>query len=284
MSKIIAAGGGKGGVGKSFFSANSGGLFSMLGKKTLLIDLDTGGSNLHTFVGITNPKTGLNDFLSQKLSLEECIIKTKFERLYILNSKNCSSDLGNIPFTMRNLLQKEIKKLSYDYIIIDLGAGTNKYLIEFFLMADMPVVLFTTDPLSLENSFRFVHKVFIHKIMESVPYKKLSAFLPEGSSVRPIEILDKLKSDKSLYYEKLKLNFKDFKLYLAASQTENSSETIKNIVSFYQKFFGDNIIFTGSIPFNSEVKTFISQRKLFVSGPKNNNTIKGLMNIVKYFI
>ncbi|MCB9482306.1 MAG: AAA family ATPase [Desulfobacteraceae bacterium] len=284
MPKIIATGGGKGGVGKSFFSANAGGLLSMVGKRTLLIDLDTGGPNLHSFFGITNPKTGLNDFLSQKSSIEECILETKFERLFILNSKNCSTDLGNIPFSMRNLLQKEIKKLRYDYIIIDLGAGTNRYLIDFFLIADFPIVLFTTDPLSLENSFRFVHKVFIHKIMESVPYKKLSGFLTEGSSVRPVEILERLFNEKSTYYEDLKTNFDKFKLYLAASQTENSSEAIKNIVSFYKKFFGENITFTGSVPFNAEAKSFISQRKLFVSGPKNNATVKGLMEIVKFLL
>lgn len=284
MPKIIATGGGKGGVGKSFFSANAGGLLSMLGKKTLLIDLDTGGANLHSFFGITNPETGLNDFLIQKSALDSCIIKTEFERLFLLNSKNCSKDLGNISYTMRNLLQKEIKKLKYDYIIIDLGAGTNRYLIDFFLMADFPLVVFTTDPLSLENSFRFVHKVFISKMMQLVPQKKLSKFLPEGSSVRPVQILDRLKNDKSPYYENLKLNYEKFNLYLIASQVENSSESIKNIVNFYQKFFGDNIVFTGSIPFNPEVKKFVSQRKLFVSGPKNNNTIKSLMDIVKYFI
>ena len=39
----------------------------MIGKKTLLIDLDTGGPNLHTFFGINSPKTGLDVFLNQKV-------------------------------------------------------------------------------------------------------------------------------------------------------------------------------------------------------------------------
>ncbi|MGE4519081.1 MAG: MinD/ParA family protein [Desulfobacteraceae bacterium] len=281
MPKIISTGGGKGGIGKSFFSANIGGLLSMIGKKTLLIDLDTGGPNLHTFFGINSPKTGLDFFLNQKASLEDCIIKTRFERLFLLNSKNCQTDLGNISYSMRNILLKEIKKLKYDYIILDLGAGTNKNLIDFFLAADFPFALFTTDPLSLENSFRFVHRVFIHKIMETVPSKKLSSLIPKGSGLRPSDILDALSKEESPYYDKLKSSLDDFYIYLAASQTDSSSESIKNIEIFYKKFFGENIIFSGSIPFNPEVKKFVLQRKLFVSGPKDNKTVKGLMGIAR---
>ncbi|MDY0132682.1 MAG: AAA family ATPase [Desulforegulaceae bacterium] len=282
--KIISTGGGKGGIGKSFFSANIGGLLSMIGKKTLLIDLDTGGANLHTFFGITNPKTGLEDFLNQKSSLKDCIIQTRFDRLFLLNSKNCTADLGNFSYTMRNLLSKEIKKLNYDYIILDLGAGTNKNLMDFFLLGDFPFVLFTTDPLSLENSFRFVHRAFICKIMETIPSKKLSGLFPQGSSFRPVEILDALQKTKSPYYQALKKSLDDFYIYLSASQTDTSYETITTVEVFYKKFFGDNIVFSGAIPFNPEVRKFTLQRKLFVSGPKDNKTVKGLMKIVKSLI
>ena len=281
MPKIISTGGGKGGIGKSFFSANLGGLFSMIGKKTLLIDLDTGGPNLHSFFNITNPHTGLNDFLNQKSSLENCVIETKFDRLYILNSKNCQADLGNISYSMRHLLLKEIKKLKYDYIILDLGAGTNKYLIDFFLAADYPFALFTTDPLSLENTFRFVHKVFTHKIMKTVPVRKLSKTVPKGSSFRPADILEIFKKNNNPYYDRLKNTLDNFYVYLAASQTQGQLDSIQHIEVFYKKFFGENVIFTGSVPFNPEVKKFILQRKLFVSGPKDNKTVKGLMGIAK---
>ena len=45
----VAIGGGKGGVGKSFIAAQTGLQFARSGRKTLLIDLDFGGANLHSY-------------------------------------------------------------------------------------------------------------------------------------------------------------------------------------------------------------------------------------------
>jgi flagellar biosynthesis protein FlhG len=53
--RIIAIGGGKGGVGKSLIAANLAIYLSQLGKRVVLIDADLGGANLHTFVGVDRP-------------------------------------------------------------------------------------------------------------------------------------------------------------------------------------------------------------------------------------
>jgi len=50
MPRIYPIGGGKGGVGKSFITANLGALLAKQGKRVVLVDLDLGGSNLHTFL------------------------------------------------------------------------------------------------------------------------------------------------------------------------------------------------------------------------------------------
>ncbi|MGM0417502.1 MAG: MinD/ParA family ATP-binding protein [Thermodesulfobacteriota bacterium] len=287
MPKIISAGGGKGGIGKSFFSANIGGLLSMIGKKTLVIDLDTGGPNLHTFMGVSNPSKGLWNYFNQEMSLEDCIIDTEYKRLHLLNSKNCSSDIGNQPYSLRNILYKDIKRLKYDYIIIDLGAGINKASIDFFLLADLPFALFTSDPLSLENSFKFVHKVFLQKISGIVPPKKLnsqcSSILKSNSTIRPDDILKRLEELNSPYYPELKKTMENFKLYLTACKVDNS-DTAKNIENFYKKFFGDNISLAGTIPYSSNIEKSVYKRKLYVAEYKKDKALKNLMNIVKKVI
>jgi Mrp family chromosome partitioning ATPase len=50
MVHIWPIGGGKGGSGKSFLTSSLGRVLAGLGKKTLLIDLDLGGANLHTLM------------------------------------------------------------------------------------------------------------------------------------------------------------------------------------------------------------------------------------------
>ncbi|MDY7035928.1 MAG: P-loop NTPase, partial [Thermodesulfobacteriota bacterium] len=63
MAYIYPIGGGKGGSGKSFITANLGALFARQGKKVVLVDLDLGGANLHTLLGLKNPEIGLDEFL-----------------------------------------------------------------------------------------------------------------------------------------------------------------------------------------------------------------------------
>ncbi|MFW5989146.1 MAG: P-loop NTPase, partial [Desulfosudaceae bacterium] len=52
MAIIYPVAGGKGGIGKSFITANLGYLLAKRGKRVLLADLDLGGSNLHTLLGL----------------------------------------------------------------------------------------------------------------------------------------------------------------------------------------------------------------------------------------
>ena len=67
--QIWAVGGGKGGTGKSFVTCNIATCLAAQGKKTLLIDADFGGANLHTLLGVSKSKKSLADFFSNKALL-----------------------------------------------------------------------------------------------------------------------------------------------------------------------------------------------------------------------
>ncbi len=66
--KIWAIGGGKGGTGKTFVTSAMGTYIAGKGKRVLLIDIDIGGANLHSFLGISRPKKSLTDFFEAGLS------------------------------------------------------------------------------------------------------------------------------------------------------------------------------------------------------------------------
>src|SRR5687768_14111356 len=75
--RIIAVGGGKGGIGKSMVSANLGVALAQAGLNVLLVDADLGGANLHTCLGVGQPTATLSDFLRKnKAQLDEVIIPT----------------------------------------------------------------------------------------------------------------------------------------------------------------------------------------------------------------
>ena len=142
MPEIYPIGGGKGGVGKSFIVASLGALFARQGNKVVLVDLDLGGSNLHTFLGIKNPKNGIDSFLNKKVkALEQVAVPTYVPNLFIISSLHCSIEIANLFHTQKQKIIKAIKKLPFDYILLDLGAGTNFNTLDFFLTSKNGILI-----------------------------------------------------------------------------------------------------------------------------------------------
>src|SRR3954467_15216997 len=54
-TRVVAIGGGKGGVGKSLVAANVGIFLATLGKRVILVDAGFGAANLHIFAGVPRP-------------------------------------------------------------------------------------------------------------------------------------------------------------------------------------------------------------------------------------
>jgi flagellar biosynthesis protein FlhG len=86
MQYLVPIASGKGGVGKTLLAAQSGASLWRCSKKTvILIDLDLGGSNLHTVLGIRNRHPGIGHFIYRKVdSVEQLVVPTSQERLFFI--------------------------------------------------------------------------------------------------------------------------------------------------------------------------------------------------------
>src|SRR3954467_5253853 len=64
-TRVVAIGGGKGGVGKSLVAANVGIFLATLGKRVILVDGSFGSPNLHIFTGVPRPARTLSEALAK---------------------------------------------------------------------------------------------------------------------------------------------------------------------------------------------------------------------------
>ena len=167
MSQIFAIGGGKGGSGKSFITANLGVLLSKKNHRVIAVDLDLGCSNLHTLLGIKNPGKDANDFMNKSVALlHQVAIPTSLPKLSLISTMNCSMEIANLYHAQKLKLIRAIRGLPYDVILLDLGAGTSYNTLDFFLAAEKGLFVFTPEPTSIENTFRFIKAVYLRKLKQ----------------------------------------------------------------------------------------------------------------------
>lgn len=146
MAKILAFANQKGGVGKTTSAVNVAASLGIIGKKTLIIDLDPQG-NATSGVGI--PKRSLKGTVKEVLcgenDIKNVILSTSFKNLDIIPTNVSLSgaefDLYNDEGSEYNLKDALDKiKDDYDYVIIDCPPSLGMLTINAFVASDGIVV------------------------------------------------------------------------------------------------------------------------------------------------
>ncbi len=131
MTNIIVIANQKGGVGKTTTSINLAAALSEIGKKTLLVDLDSQG-NASSACGLNQEKdfSSVYDLLLGDAEAKECIIKAQEDDFDIIPSNRDLMaaeiqllELENRELTLKNALQSI--SAEYDFIIIDSPPSMN---------------------------------------------------------------------------------------------------------------------------------------------------------------
>ncbi|WP_455381355.1 AAA family ATPase, partial [Salinispira pacifica] len=155
--QIIPIASGKGGVGKSLLAANIAIVLGQAGKRVILADLDLGASNLHLILGISNLSVGIGTVLAKSGSdLEEVIIDTDYENLRFIPGDAEIPGLANLSSGQKRMLIRRLRKLDADYLVLDLGAGTNFNTLDFFLTSGHGIVITAPTPTATVNAYLFV--------------------------------------------------------------------------------------------------------------------------------
>lgn len=133
----------KGGVGKTTLSIELSYQFTRMGLKTLLVDLDLGNADISNKLRQFPPNT-LYDFFSKTHSLEE-IISQLPHGFHFAPGESGEFKLANMTWSQKQRFFRQITNTAsnFDVVVLDLGAGISRHVIDFALLADESVVVTT---------------------------------------------------------------------------------------------------------------------------------------------
>jgi flagellar biosynthesis protein FlhG len=163
---VFAIGGGKGGVGKTVLSASIGIGLAALGHRVIIVDADLGGANLHTCIGMLEPRYTFYHFYSlQREKLEDIVLDTPIQNLKLISGACGTLGLANPRFSQKLRFISELSRLDADYILVDLGAGSNYNVIDFFIAAQQGILVTTPEPMAIQETFNFVKVSLWRKLL-----------------------------------------------------------------------------------------------------------------------
>lgn len=290
-STIVAVGGGKGGVGKSFVSSSLGIFLSHLGFKTTLIDLDLGAANLHTTLGVPLSPKGINEFISDaNMQLGEIMQETPWPRLKLVSGSSETLNVANIDDTQRSRVMSAIFRNPCDFTVIDLSAGTHTATLDFFLMAHHKLVVVTPDPSSIENAYRFLKCSFFRKLRRYEHQLRLTSQIDalmanrESLNIRnPAQLIQFIVKQEPVLGPKLKnlMSNIGFQLVLNQARTRQEAEMGYSLQSVCHKYFGFPCPFVGALDYDNAVWQSLRQRHHLLSSNRQSHLYGQLMSLAR---
>jgi flagellar biosynthesis protein FlhG len=206
VGRLLAVGGGRGGVGKSLLAVNLAVYFAQLGKSVVLVDADAAGSNLHTHFGLSaariEPDVDAPGFDAVKAAL----VPTSVPGLSLLPAAH---DSIVPPLTLRAGRKARwlarLRALPAEYLVIDVGPGHGHFALDLMLGADIAICVAVPEPPAIEATYRFLRAAFRRRLRRALSRDRLRLGILEralfelGVLPSPVELVIKLaKMDRSL--------------------------------------------------------------------------------------
>ena len=170
--QVLPVASGKGGVGKSLIAANLSIALGQTGRKVVLVDLDLGGSNLHTILGIRAPNAGIGTFLTSKgKAIEEILMPTDYDNLRFIPGDAEIPGAADLKSFQKKSLIRKLMNLDADYLVLDLGSGTSINTLDFFLLSSRGIIVTVPTLTAILNAYLFLKNAVFRLIDHSFPKK-----------------------------------------------------------------------------------------------------------------
>ena len=153
IARTLAVTSGKGGVGKTFVTANLAAALAGRGQKVLVLDADLGLANLDVVLNLY-PKLTLHDVFTERCTLDEAILHAPGGFSVLLAGSGLVEYSRLTPEVRDKLLHiLDTVKPRYDWVLLDTGAGISDVVLYAISLAQDVMVVATPEPTSLTDAY-----------------------------------------------------------------------------------------------------------------------------------
>jgi len=287
--KIWAIGGGKGGVGKSLVTANLSICLALMGYKVVTIDLDLGGANLHTCLGVPIPDKTLSDYLTKKVkSLKELLTPTPIANLSIISGAQDDIGIANLKQMQKTKILSKLNELDADYVLLDLGAGTTFNTLDFFIAADQGILTTLPEPTSIENTYRFIKSIYHRKLNTVEDLLEIGPLIDQAMNAKisqnstPADLVKKIIEINPQMGQKLKVEIDKLtpKLIINQVRTQADIDIGFSMRIICKKYFGINLDYVGYLDYDATVWQSVKKRRPLLMEFPNSGLVNNFDRIV----
>ena len=152
-ARIIAVTSGKGGVGKTFVSANLAAALTRRGQRVLVLDADLGLANLDVVLNL-HPRITLHDVFTGTAELEDAVIQAP-GGFSVLLAGSGMVEYSRLTPSVRSEFLRVLETMAprYDAILLDTGAGISDVVLFSVSLASEVLVVATPEPTSLTDAY-----------------------------------------------------------------------------------------------------------------------------------
>jgi len=271
--RVVAIGGGKGGVGKSLVAANVGIFLATLGKRVVLVDGSFGAANLHIFAGVPRPARSLSEALVENgPSLAELCVPTHVPGVKLIAGVYDPPSIAEPAPAFVRSISEQLRTLPADWVVVDLGPGLAASTLELFLEADISMLVAVPDPTSIELMHRFVKAAFLKSLeRRGLAHLVRNGSGYEGGSPSPLEIWLDAVEDAAPEVDELRTAILSFAPHLVINSARSKSdmELGRAVASVARRRLGVPLRYLGHLEYDEAVWASTRRRRpLLIEHPE----------------
>jgi len=153
IARIIAVTSGKGGVGKTFVSANLAAALTRAGQRVLVLDADLGLANLDVVLSLSARLT-LHDVFTGRAEIGDALQPAPGGFTVLLAGSGLLEYSRMTPELRDRLIEVvDTVRPEFDLVLLDTGAGISDVVLFTLSLADELLVVVTPEPTSLTDAY-----------------------------------------------------------------------------------------------------------------------------------